>query len=201
MTTISMPARPGFTEVTFKLMANSQTFTSPLTRATKRQELDGSRWTMNGSLPAMNKYDGALWKAFFLSLKGMVNTFNAFDPDCKVPLGPAGGTPLVAGGSQTGITLNIDGCTPSVLFLRAGDYFSVNSELKCMTADATPNGSGAVTLNFEPYLRASPADNTPIITAQPTCTMILSDVSQGAFTRNHKGIYMPITFSAYEVFE
>lgn len=197
---ISMPAAPGFTDCQFFLEHNSQVFTSPLSRVTKRQELDGARWTAVYSLPAMNKYQGALWKAFFLQLKGMVETFNAFDPDAVTPIGPAGGTPLVNGASQTGLTLNIDGCTPSVLFLKAGDYLSVNSELKCMTSDAIPNGSGQVTLNFEPYLRSSPADNAPITVQKPTCTMILADVSQGAFTRDKNGIYMPVTFTAYEVF-
>lgn len=200
MTTIDLPVSPGFTDCNFYLETNTQTFTSPFTKATQRQEMAGARWRASYSLPAMNRYQAGPWIAFFLKLKGRVNTFNAFDPDWKTPLGPAGGTPLVKGASQTGTSLLIDGCTPSVLFLRAADVFSVNGEMKRLTADATANGSGEVTLNFEPYLRSSPADNAAITVTRPTCTMILTDDSQGSFTSDKNGIYQPKTFTAYEVF-
>lgn len=197
---IDMPVTPAFTDCQFRLVHHSQSFTSPLSRAIKRQELDGARWEADFTLPAMNKYQGQVWEAWFAKLKGMVNTFNGYNPDKPIPIGPAGGTPLVKLGSQTGTSLNIDGCTASAVFLKAGDMFSVNGELKMMTADATANGSGEVTLSFEPALRASPSDNAPITTLKPTCTMILVDDMQAAFTRNPNGIYQPKTFSAYEVF-
>lgn len=200
MTTIDMPVTPGFTDCNFYLEANTQTFTSPFTRATQRQELAGARWRASYSLPAMTRRQAAPWIAFFLKLKGRVNTFNAYDPDWKTPLGPAGGTPLVKGGSQTGISLLIDGCTPNTLFLHAGDPFGVNGELKRLTADATANGSGEVTLYFEPYLRSSPPDSAPITVIRPTCTMILTDDNQGSYTCDKNGIYQPKTFTAYEVF-
>ncbi len=201
MTAYDMPAAPAFVDCEFRLETNTQTFSSPLAKGqTKRQELDYPIWVATYTLPAMNKYQGAAWKAFFLKLKGRVHTINAYDPDCITPLGPAGGTPLVMGGSQTGNSLIIDGVTASVIFLKAGDYFSVNSELKCVTADATANGSGVVTVNFEPYLRSSPSDNAPITTNKPTCTMILVDDMQSGFMRDKHGIYMPKTFNAVEVF-
>ncbi len=80
--------------------------------------------------------------------------------------GAFGGTPVVAGGSQSGLSLNIDGCSNNITnWIRVGDWFSVNSELKLCTADANSDGSGLLTLSFAPRLRKSPGDNIAIITS------------------------------------
>jgi hypothetical protein len=81
--------------------------------------------------------------------------------------GAYGGTPLVNGASQTGNTLNIDGASTGITnWIRKGDYFSVivgtEPELKIATADANSDGSGNVTLTFEPRLRTSPANGAAI---------------------------------------
>jgi hypothetical protein len=200
MTAIDMPNTPGFTSCRFGLETNTQTFTSPLTKATQRLLLGGARWIATYSLPAMNRTQASNWKAFFDLLEGGVNTFNAFDPDCTTPRGAATGTPLVNGGSQTGSSLITDGWSASIIALKAGDYFSVNSELKRATADATTNGSGQVTISFKPALRSSPSDNAPITVQKPTCTMVLADDMQGIWDCNHNGIYLPKSFTAFEVF-
>lgn len=149
----------------------------------------------------MNRTQAALWQAFFLQLEGSVNTFNAYDPDARTPRGAATGTPLVNGGSQTGSSLITDGWTNSTLVLKTGDYFSVNSELKMVTADATSNGSGQATISFKPALRSSPSDNAPLTVTNTTVTMILIDDGQAMWRTGHRlGIYEGMTFSAMEVF-
>jgi hypothetical protein len=200
MTTYSMPWTPAFTDAQFYLEANTQTFTSPLSKATQRSELDGARWTTSLSLPAMDRNKAAPWVAFFRLLRGRANTFYAYDPDCKTPRGLAGGTPLVKNASQTGYSLTIDGATPSAIFLKAADYLSYGGELNQVTADCTADVSGNVTLALARPIINSPADNAPIITNTPTCTMIMSDDSQCIFSCNANGIYQPKTFTAYEVF-
>jgi hypothetical protein len=198
---IDMPTTPNFVSSRFGPETNSQTFTSPLTKATQRLLLGGTRWIFTGTLPHMTRAQAAEWIAFFDKLEGMVNTFNGFDPDCKTPRGNiAGSTPLVDGGSQTGSTLVTDGWAASTTVLKKGDYFSVNSELKRVTADAITNGSGQVTISFKPALRSSPSNNAAITVQNTTCTMILVDDMQGIWETNHNGIYLPKTFSAIEVF-
>ncbi len=149
----------------------------------------------------MNRAQVAAWQAFFLQLEGSANTFYGFDPDAINPRGAGGGTPLVNGGSQTGSTLATDGWPNSTTVLCAGDYFSVNGELKMVTADATTNGSGQVTLNFKPALRSSPVDNSPLTITQASCLMVLMDDSQSMWqSGNRLGFYEGMSFSAYEVF-
>jgi hypothetical protein len=201
MTTLAMPAAPNFTRSRFGLETNTQRFESPLTKTVQRVVLGGARWTASYTLPKMNRGRAAEWQAFFLGLDGSYGTFYGFDPDAKAPRGAGTGSPLVAGGSQTGSSLDIDGCTAGVTgWLRAGDYFSVGGEMKMLTQDANTNGSGEATLNFKPALRSSPADNAPLTVTSPACTMVLVDDMQAVWEADHNGIYQEITFSGMEVF-
>ena len=140
-------------------------------------------------------------RAFLLNLEGSVNTFNGYDPDAREPRGPAGGTPLVKGGGQAGSTLAVDGCTAGITgWMRAGDYFSVNGELKMLTRDADTDGSGEATLHFKPALRNSPADDAPLAVRNASCEMILIDDMQSVWQTNMNRIYQPIAFIAMETF-
>jgi hypothetical protein len=198
---INLPSTPGFTVSRFGLETNTQRFESPLTKSVQRMLLGGARWTATYSLPAMNRDQAAVWQSFFLQLEGSANTFNAYDSDARFPRGVATGTPLVMGGSQTGSSLIIDGCTANITnWIMAGDYFAVNSELKMVTANANTNGSGQATISFKPALRESPADNAPLTFDTPTCEMVLADDMQAMWECNENGIYQPKSFSAVEVF-
>ena len=73
---------------------------------------------------------------------------------------PNYGTPLVNGGSQTGGTLAIDGLNSAP---QAGDVFKVAGIdlVYTVTANATVSSGGA-TININPNLASSPADNAVI---------------------------------------
>lgn len=91
---------------------------------------------------------------------------------------------LVNGASQTGGKLIIDGLPTSTNGLAfAGDWFEVNGELKRLTADLNSDGSGNGYLIFEPTLRASPADNTPVVFRSPMGKFMLAEDSAGWSTR------------------
>lgn len=111
--------------------------------------------------------------------------------------GSFGGTPLVAGASQTGTTLNIDGCSFGVTnWIRAGDWFSVNGELKMAVADANSDGAGLAALTFVPRLRSAPANDAAITTASGTGTFILD--SNSVSWSNRPGSFSDLSFTALE---
>ena len=201
---LALPTVTGLTNSRFGLETNTQSFTSPFTKAVQRVALGGSRWTASFSLPSMKRDKAAIWQAFFLQLEGGANTFFGYDPDAAFPRGRAGtapGTPLVNGANQYGSTLNIDGCPASVNgYLLPGDYFGVNGELKMLVAPVNTNGSGQATLTFKPALRNKPADNATITLVKPTCAMALIDDQQGIWECDARRVYQPKTFSAVEVF-
>ena len=75
---------------------------------------------------------------------------------------------MVNGASQTGGTLNIDGCTASQTgWLKAGDYIQLGTAgtatLHKVLADADSNGSGEVSLDIWPYIRTAPSDNASVV--------------------------------------
>lgn len=199
--TISMPAAPGFSACRFGLETNTQTWTSPLTKATQRAILGGARWTATYTLPPMSRGQMADWQAFLMLLEGGANTFSGYDPDAVTPRGKGTGSPLT-NGTHAGSVISIDGCTPNVTnWLMAGDYFAVNGELKMLTQNANTDGAGQAGLYFKPALRATTPDNAPVTVVKAGCTMALVDDGQSVWqTGNRLGFYEGLTFSAYEVF-
>lgn len=196
---VTMPSTTKFVSSSFYLESNSQVFESPLSRTQQVLELQGQRWRATWTLPPMTKADAAPWIAFFLQLKGRLNTFTASDPDWQANLGAWSGTPLVKGASQTGNSLIIDGCTNSITgWGKAGDYFNVNSKLYRLTADCNTNGSGETTLVFEPPIYVAPADNAPITKNPATVEMRLMSDSDGEWVSGLGYIYESKTFSAVQ---
>jgi hypothetical protein len=103
------------------------------------------------------------------------------------------------GGGQTGSTLNIDGAPNSITnWARAGDYFNVAGRLHRLTANANSNGSGQVTLNFEPPIYVAPADNAPITCNPASIQMRLLGDNDGEWSSGVGAIYESKSFSAVE---
>ena len=199
MTTYAIPTTVGFSSVEFGLENNNQVFESPLSNSIQVTELTGARWYATFNLPPMKKANALEYIGFLQRLQGRVHSFSGYDPNHRSPSGTiAGSTLLVNGASQTGTSLVLDGGANSTLVLKAGDFFSVNSELKMVTADATTDGSGDVTVNFVPSLRASPSNDASITTTNPVCTMKLTGDST-TYSINTSSIY-GISFSGVEVF-
>jgi len=85
----------------------------------------------------------------------------------KAPNGTGGGTPLINGASQTGISINTDGWTATVTnVVRAGDVIRISglSPLYLITSDSNSNGAGQSVITIDPPIvtGSSPADNAPI---------------------------------------
>lgn len=165
-------------ESVWGLRSNTQQFRSPFTGSVQTIELAGSRWFATLTFNNLTSEDRRTMTAFLVQLRGGSGRFYLYDHSHSTPAGVGTGTPLVKGGSQTGRSLNTDGWTVSQTgILKAGDYFSVNDELKMVTADCNSDGSGNSTVNFEPPLRASPSDNATITVTQPKAVMMLSEDS------------------------
>ena len=184
----------------FGLRFNTQIFESPLSGDVQRLALPGARWVAEYTFRQTTAAEVGALQSFLVQLQGRANTFNGYDPDRTTVLGTGNGTPLVKGASQTGRSLTTDGWANSETVLKAGDYFSVNGELKIVTADVTSDGSGNATIAFEPALRASPADNAAIDITNPTCLMILDNDEMAMWEQGAGRYYDEITIAAMEVF-
>lgn len=155
----SVPSFPGFTSYDLSLAYFGMSLRSPYTG--KRQTINTAYavWSFKGTYSKSLLANSGLLRSFLGKLAGQANKFNLPLPECSVPLsGYTGITGYVSGASQTGITLVTNGWTASTLILVEGDYFTINGELKLVTANCISDGSGNATISFTPALRASPAN-------------------------------------------
>lgn len=149
----------------------------------------------------MTRAEAAPWTAFLSDLRGGAGRFFGFDPAAKTPRGSGGGdSPLVKGGGQTGNSLLTDVWTVTQTgLLVPGDYFTVNGELKIVTASVDSDGAGDATIAFTPSLRTSPADNAPLTLNNPTCIMRLLDDGQSVWNLE-PAVFYGIIFAGVEAF-
>ena len=185
MTTYTISVTPN--SMSMQLAANSATFVSPLNGSVQTIDRDGMKWVAQLNYINLQTDDRAAMMALIAKVRGQEHRIQvkAFDNPAR---GNYGGTPVVAGGSQTGNSLNIDGASFTVTdWIKEGDYFAVDVngslELKMATADASSDGGGNVTLQFEPKLRASPLDNASVYVAttftKPSGVFMLSNATNG----------------------
>lgn len=185
MTTLSLPTGwPEPAKAEFWLSYNTQQHESPLSRDVQTLELAGGRWRAEFTFAPMFPEVWRVVNPFIARLRGGAGRVYMPVPyPMRTPRGTAGGTPLVAGGSQTGSSLTTDGWSAGATLL-AGDYFHFTNgaggrELKIVRTDATADGSGAMTITFDPPIRSAPADNAALTTSSPSCIMGLADDDQG----------------------
>jgi hypothetical protein len=119
--------------------------------------------------------DSNLLKAFRVKMRGGANVCELWNFDRPKAQGTVVGAPTikVLGAGQTGTSLVTNGWQPGAT-VKAGDMFSVGGELKMCVTDGTST-DGNYTIEFEPPLRASPADDAPLLFTRPTATMMLTE--------------------------
>lgn len=187
--------------VDFKLVGNTQLDRSPLSGAVQAKNLPGSIWRANVAIDR-HKLDDLIVanvEQFLNGLQGSGGTFQLWPHHRSVPNGTPTGSPLVAGASQIGKSLNTDawGLNDTGVLL-PGDFFEVNGELKQIDAQIDSDGAGLATLTYHPELRVSPPNNDPIITTRPTGTFRL--VSDDGFSMLAQRKVEVIRFTAEESF-
>ena len=195
MTTYAFPSiTPNASSI--QLASNTSIFQSPLNGAIQTTDRGGERWVLNLQFMNLTGGNRAVLTAFLAKLNGQQHRFTMKN-HAENNRGAFGGTPLVAGAAQTGKSLDIDGCSLTVTnWIRAGDWFGVNGELKMAVDDVSSDGSGLATLTFIPRLRAAPANNDPITTSAATGTFLLSE--NGATWSNRPGGLSDLSITAIE---
>lgn len=160
----------------FGLLSNTMSFTSPLSKSAQTVEMPSPRWQFSFTMDKLEEPDAALLQGFLAQLRGQAGRFYMYNMARQTPRGIATGTPIVAGASQVGTTLNTSGWTVSQTgILKIGDFFKIGNELKMVVgADVNSDGAGLATITFEPPIRSSPANASAIITSSPTAIFKLT---------------------------
>ena len=173
MTTYAFPSvTPNSSNIEYR--SNTARFVSPISGAIQTLDRGGERWIINLQYRSLKDADRAVMLAFLAKLNGQQHRFTLHN-HAENNRGAFGGTPLVAGASQTGTSLNIDGCSNSITnWIREGDFFSVDGKLKICVADANSDGAGLLTVSFAPRILTAPANNAPLTTSSGTGIFLLA---------------------------
>lgn len=198
---ITLPSFVGFEDAQITLRRGSVVLRSKYTGKRQVLVLPYALWIFSGRLVPVDGTDAADWRGFLVDLDGQANKFRLPVPGVVKPSSNYSGTQgCVNGVGQSGRTLLVDGLTINALYLRRGDYFTVNDELKIVTETVSASATGTATLTFKPRLRASPPDNALIIVNNPTM-MVSSDSDDAASWALTRPVQHGISISAIEAID
>lgn len=195
MATFTFPSTVRPSKVDWQLLSNAQAFKSPLSGVIQTLELPGAAWVATLTFENLKRSEIAELEVLIMRSRGMSNRVWLYDHFREIPRGTGLGSPRVAGAGQTGTSLNTQGWTANqVGALLTADRFSVNGELKAVITSVDVNASGLATLQFEPPLRYSPADNATITIHAAPAKMMLIDNSQGKLSTSRSLTATALTY-------
>lgn len=177
MTIINVPDDLAYDSAELDYLANIISNTGR-TGTTQRVVNPGSFWGLKFTLPIMKEEEARLWRSFMMALSG-ANEFLYGPPGYNGASVYSGPDPVVKGAGQSGVSLLCDGVTANTTILKDGEFLASANELKVQIGDAVSDALGEVTFNFEPMLRASPADNAVIEIQNPKVKFMLVDGKVG----------------------
>lgn len=173
---ITLPSFPGPAAVAWEPIDFGTTLAGGLGGASQRVNRLGNRWSCTVTMPVMTPAQAREWSAALV--RGLREGVAWTIRQVGTPTGSPGSV-LVAGGSQAGDSLDVDGGTPGYV-VRAGQFLSISTGgqryLYQSASAVRVAADGTATLELEPPLRASPADNSPVEIGRPVIEGLLADV-------------------------
>ncbi len=179
MSVISLPASAlsACGSIRFELV-RVQSLLTTLSGVSQVTSFADKRWSAQLSVNPQFESQLRAWSLAIDQLSDLGNVLALTPPYYEGPsTGYSGAGPLVNGASQTGLSLAVDGVSPSTAILSAGDFISFdvtsplgnsNRQLIKAAANVTSNGSGQATIQLVTPIRQSPADNAAVNISTPS---------------------------------
>lgn len=158
------------------LVPNTRVHASPYTRGVQVVDLLGERWRMAFELPSRKHASAAAVEAFLARLLGMRHEVLLWHFVRPVPRGTMRGAPVLSGAVAQGAQ-SLPITTTAGATVRAGDMLGAGGQLFMAAADATANGSGAITVATCNRARASIASGSAVTWSKPTAAFRLTSTS------------------------
>lgn len=200
---LTMPVSTGIVASRFALRRAVAVAQSPFTGQQQSYEWSMALWTAEIKLPPMKREYASEWLSFFMKLHGRRGTFLLGDPDAKNPRGAISlaATPTLNASVAIGdYDVSIAGVGNSIGAFKAGDYIQIGSsataKLYMITADATSNGSGVVSVSVEPTIKATASSGAAVTFISPKGVFRM-DANELGWDADHVSKY-GIAFSATE---
>ena len=121
-------------------------------------EVDTPRWALTLEAPPMLEQESGDWQALLMNLRGQTRQLALWNTGRSAPRGTMRGTmTLNIAAEQGDTTLSIIAGTEAAKTLKSGDWLGLGTgttqQVVMVTADATANGSGVISVTVEPPLR------------------------------------------------
>lgn len=164
----SWPA--AFVPSSFKLtlQVSQRANSSPFGGSEQVIDMLNDRWVCDLSLPARDQAGAAALEAFIASFRGMANTVDLWHYLRPVPRGTLRGTLLTSGTQAQGAAQLVLSGGTALGTLLAGDLLGAGGQILMVSADATANGSGNITVPIANRLRAAIATGQSVTWNKPT---------------------------------
>lgn len=163
----------------WRLLSSSSNFSSPLSGRDQSQFFGGGKWQAKVDYAVLSEADTRLLSAFIAQMRGRSGRCYLGPLHAPSPLGSAGGSPIVNGANQLGVSLVTTGWPLNVNgVLLPGDFFQVETsrgqQVLMVTQPVNTDGAGNATISFKPNLRSAAQTGTPIQTNGAQCVMMLA---------------------------
>lgn len=165
------------TTQTFELVTNTKVFQSPLSNSVQTLSRAGSHWKTSMVFNNLSGSERSELQGFIAKMNGQTHRMRIRDYGAvRYGSASSGDTLLVAGAGQSGSVIDLDGASTSVAnYFKAGDYLSFNNELHMVTADASSDALGDITVSIAPPIRKVPADNTAVTYINATGVFMMTN--------------------------
>lgn len=176
MSTITWPSTRHFQPARFEigLRSNVLISTSPLSGAVQTVELTGARWVVGFTLPETSSMaEQAEREALLTEIAGQANRVALKHFRRLVPRGTMRGSPTLSANATAGATTLSITTTAGATVLK-GDMLKIGDQLLQVVADATANGSGALSASVRPAVRATVASGQAVSWDGPTALFVMS---------------------------
>ncbi|OFC71820.1 hypothetical protein [Alteromonas confluentis] len=186
----------------FVLRFNSQLDTNDYSGHEFVVDNAGERWMVRRHWPVLFAEERDELYKLLARLRGPVNKVRMKDPKFTAQKGTWAGSPVVDGGGQYGLYVDVRNFGPSQMVAAALDRFMIGGQLLEVRDDVTSNASGKARIYLNNELRNIPANGTTLISdvngLSSTCRW--TNPKQVEALAGNKRIYRDVTLDFMESF-
>lgn len=172
MATITLPSKFAFTSVdNFKLQRATNTLRSRYTGQRQTVIFPFAVWYLDATLVEYEGLEAANIRSFLAQLKGETNNFRLPVPGFAPSLSGFNANGATSGAQAVrAVSILLKGLVGqvNVPFIKEGDYFTIQDELKIATSSVSLSAGGTATVTFEPPLRKAAVADTSVNLIAPT---------------------------------
>ncbi len=163
-------------------MSNTAINESPTNKSTETLEMAGARWEGFIQFNNINEKEEKLLQAWLAGLRGAAGRFKMPHYKYLSPEGEISGAPVIGANNQHGGKLALSNVPVNKKIFVAGDFVTINNELKVVREDCHSNGLGKAELKVEPPMRQVVNQGEVVGYQNPFAIFRLKDDKQGKIT-------------------